>query len=46
MAYPVEPIGDPEFGYHLETYRSFVKWGLIFVVQVALVLVLLAYVFV
>jgi hypothetical protein len=43
MAFPVEPVSDPEFGYHLETYRAFVKWGLVFVANVALVLVLLAY---
>jgi hypothetical protein len=43
MAFSVEPITDPDFGYHVETYRAFVKWGLIFVGHVALVLVLLAY---
>ena len=46
MAFPVYPVGDPDFGSHIETYRAFVKWGLIFVAHVALVLVLLAYVFV
>jgi hypothetical protein len=45
MAFPVEPISDPDFGYHVETYRAFVKWGLISVAHVALVLVLLAYFF-
>ncbi len=46
MAFPVDPVADPDFGYHVETYRGFVKWGLIFVAHVALVLMLLAYVFV
>ena len=46
MAFPVYPVGDPDFGSHIETYRAFVKWGLIFVAHVALVLMLLAYVFV
>jgi Bacterial aa3 type cytochrome c oxidase subunit IV len=43
MAFPVESVGDPDFEDHLETYKAFVKWGLIFVAHVALALVLLAY---
>jgi hypothetical protein len=46
MAFPIEPITDPELQYHYQTYRGFVRWGLVFVAHAALVLVLLAYFFV
>jgi hypothetical protein len=45
MAFPIEPVSDPDFGDHLETYRAFKTYGLIFVAHVALVFALLAYFF-
>ena len=45
MAFPAEPISDPDFEYQVATYRTFVKWSLIFVAHVAVVLVLLAFFF-
>jgi Bacterial aa3 type cytochrome c oxidase subunit IV len=34
---------SPDFEYHYETYRAFVKYGLIFVAHVVVILALLAY---
>ena len=43
MAFPAEPITDPDLQYHYDTYRAFTRWTLISVAHVAVVLVLLAY---
>jgi hypothetical protein len=45
MAYPIEPVTDPDLEYHYDTYHGFLRWTVIFVAHVALVLVLLAYFF-
>jgi hypothetical protein len=37
---------DADYAYHVETYRSFVRYSLIFTAHVAVVLALLAYFFV
>lgn len=37
---------DADYAYHVETYRSFVRYSLIFAAHVAVILALLAYFFV
>ena len=43
MAFPLETTSDPDWQYHYDTYRKFVRWAFIFAAYVLLILALLAY---
>jgi hypothetical protein len=43
MAFPLEPVTDPDLQYHYWTYRRFVRWTAIFAAHALIILALLAY---